>query len=56
MMMVDVTHISNVHIGDEVVLFGKGISLQELAKSAGTIAYNVMTGISPRVKRVYYEE
>jgi alanine racemase len=45
-----------VQIGDEVVLYGKGILLQELAKWAGTIPYNIMTGIAPRVKRLYYEE
>jgi alanine racemase len=56
MMMVDVTSIANVQIGDEVVLYGKGILLQELAKWAGTIPYNIMTGIAPRVKRLYYEE
>jgi alanine racemase len=56
MMMVDITNIANVKIGDEVELYGKGIALPELAKMAGTIPYNVMTGISPRVKRVYYEE
>jgi len=56
MMMVDITNIANVQIGDEVVLYGKGILLQELAKWAGTIPYNIMTGIAPRVKRLYYEE
>jgi len=56
MMMVDITNIANVQIGDEVVLYGKGILLQELAKWAETIPYNIMTGIAPRVKRLYYEE
>ena len=42
--------------GDEVIIFGKEIPIQELANWAGTIPYEIMTGISERVKRVYYEE
>ena len=42
--------------GDTVEIFGKHISIQEVAKAADTIAYEIMTGISLRVKRVYIEE
>ena len=56
MVMVDVTGIPGVKQGDEVIIFGKEISIQELANWAGTIPYEIMTGISERVKRVYYEE
>jgi alanine racemase len=56
MVMVDVTDIPGVKQGDEVIIFGKEISIQELANWAGTIPYEIMTGISERVKRVYYEE
>src|SRR5258705_1276933 len=56
MVMVDVTSIGGVKQGDEVIIFGKEISIQELANWAGTIPYEIMTGISERVKRVYYEE
>ena len=56
MVMVDVTDISEVKQGDEVIIFGKEIPIQELANWAGTIPYEIMTGISERVKRVYYEE
>ena len=42
--------------GDEVVVFGEALSVSELAKWAGTIPYEILTGISQRVKRVYYEE
>lgn len=42
--------------GDTVVLFGKGHSINDLAKSLNTIAYEVLTGISRRVKRVYFKE
>ena len=56
MVMVDVSGIPNVKQGDEVIIFGKEIPIQELANWAGTIPYEIMTGISERVKRVYYEE
>lgn len=55
MFMIDVTGLS-VQEGDEVVLFGKPLSVQQVAEWAGTIPYEIMTGISQRVKRVYYEE
>lgn len=56
MVMVDVTAIPGVKQGDEVIIFGKEVSIQDLANWAGTIPYEIMTGISERVKRVYYEE
>jgi Alr-MurF fusion protein len=56
MIMVDVTDIPGVREGDEVIIFGSVLPLQQLAQWAGTIPYEMMTGISQRVKRVYYEE
>ncbi|TDO28760.1 bifunctional UDP-N-acetylmuramoyl-tripeptide:D-alanyl-D-alanine ligase/alanine racemase [Sediminibacterium goheungense] len=56
MTMVDVTDIPEAKEGDEVEVFGKHIPVQELAKATGTIAYEIMTGISQRVKRIYVEE
>lgn len=56
MTMIDVTGIPGVKQGDEAIIFGKEISIQDLANWAGTIPYEIMTGISERVKRVYYEE
>lgn len=56
MCMIDVTDIPNVQPGDAVEIFGKHISIQEVAKAAETISYEIMTGISLRVKRVYIEE
>jgi alanine racemase len=56
MIMVDVTDIQNVKEGDDVVIFGSDLPIQKVASWAGTIAYEVMTGISQRVKRVYFEE
>lgn len=55
MCMLDVSHIAGVAEGDEVTVFGKNLPLEELAHQAGTIPYEIMTGISQRVKRVYFE-
>jgi alanine racemase len=55
MSMVDVTDIT-CEVGDEVILFGKNPSIQEMADKIGTIAYEVLTGIGDRVKRVYFSE
>ena len=56
MCMIDVTDIAGVVAGDVVEIFGTHVSVQALAKQAGTIPYEIMTGISQRVKRVYFEE
>ena len=53
--MADVTGMETSE-GDEVVIFDDSHPVMEIAKSAGTIPYEIMTGISRRVKRVYYHE
>jgi alanine racemase len=55
MIMVDVTN-KKVKEGDRVELIGKHYSIEKMAEAMGTIAYEVMTGISRRVNRVYLEE
>lgn len=52
MMMIDITGI-NCREGDEVIIFGKEHSAEVLASSANTISYELITGISQRVKRVF---
>ncbi len=56
MTMLDVTGLETIKEGDEVVVFGESLPLYTLAKWAETIPYELMTGISQRVKRVYFEE
>ncbi|MEO6612065.1 MAG: alanine racemase [Chitinophagaceae bacterium] len=56
MFMVDVTGIPGVKEGDDVIIFGAPLPVQQLARWADTIPYEIMTGISQRVKRVYFEE
>jgi alanine racemase len=45
-----------VSVGDEVILLGQGIVVDDLAQWTGTNEYEVMTNISPRVPRVYVNE
>ena len=54
MCMIDVTHIDEIHEGDEVEVYGPTISIIQQAKKIGTIAYELLTHISVRVKRLYY--
>jgi alanine racemase len=56
MTMIDVTDIPDTKEGDEVIVFGNELSIKQIAEWAGTIPYEIMTGISQRVKRVYFEE
>lgn len=55
MTMLDVTGMP-VSDGDEVIVFGQDLPVAILAKWAGTIPYEILTNISQRVKRVYFEE
>ena len=55
MTMLDITGIPAGE-GDEVIVFGRELPVIELAGWAHTIAYEILTGISQRVKRVYFEE
>jgi Alr-MurF fusion protein len=54
MTMLDITNITDVKEGDKVIVFGKELSVNILSELTGTIPYEVMTGISQRVKRVYF--
>lgn len=53
--MIDVTGI-DCKVGDTVEIFGAHAPLQRLADVLDTIPYEVLTSVSPRVKRVYYRE
>ena len=55
MCMVDVTGLQAT-VGDEVELMGDHILVSTIAENIGTIPYEILTGISQRVKRVYLQE
>jgi alanine racemase len=56
MCMIDITGIPEVNEGDEVIVFGNELPVTLLAEWGGTISYEIMTGISQRVKRIYVNE
>ncbi|MFT3908777.1 MAG: bifunctional UDP-N-acetylmuramoyl-tripeptide:D-alanyl-D-alanine ligase/alanine racemase [Ferruginibacter sp.] len=55
MTMLDITGIAAGE-GDEVIVFGEELPVSDVAKWAQTIPYEILTNISQRVKRVYFEE
>jgi alanine racemase len=55
MTMLDITGIEASE-GDEVIVFGEELPITDLAEAMDTIPYEILTGISRRVKRVYFQE
>ena len=53
--MIDVTD-AQCQVGDKVEIFGKQLPIEQLSEARGTIGYEILTSISPRVKRVYFRE
>jgi len=53
MIMIDVTNIKNVRVGDEVVLLDSHVLASEAAKQTGTISYEIVTRINPLIKRFF---
>ena len=46
----------DVQEGDQVEVFGNNITISEIAEKLDTIPYEILTGVSRRVKRIYYQE
>jgi alanine racemase len=55
MCMIDITDI-NANENDEVIVFGESYPITQIAKDVGTIPYEILTNVSRRVKRIYYQE
>ena len=55
MTMVDATQ-ANAQAGDEVLIFGQELPITQIAQQIGTIPYELLTGVSERVKRVFFKE
>lgn len=53
--MIDVTGVP-CRVGDRVEIFGSNIPVNDLADILDTIPYEILTSVSPRVKRIYYRE
>jgi len=54
--MIDVTDIPDVREGDSVEIFGEHLPVTVLSDVLGTIPYEVLTSVSGRVKKVYYQD
>ena len=54
-VMIDVTD-APCKVGDTVEIFGEHVPVETLSEARGTIPYEILTSVSPRVKRVYYRE
>jgi len=54
-IMVDITDCRDVSIRDDVVLWGRGLPIEEIANASGTISYDLMCGVTGRVPRRYIE-
>lgn len=52
--MVDVTDAPGVSVGDSVEIFGPAMAVERLAEKLGTIPYEILTSVSPRVRRTYF--
>ncbi len=50
MMTVDLTPIPNARVGSRVTLWGDGLPIDEVANAAGTIGYELMCALAPRVR------
>ena len=55
MCMIDITNIPAIE-GDEVIVFGENYPIWKIAEVVDTIPYEILTGISRRVKRIYFQE
>lgn len=60
LLMLDIGHLPQAQVGDEVVFFGRQggafQSVREVAEAAGTIPYEILVGISQRIRRLYTSE
>lgn len=55
MTMIDITDI-DATVGDEIIIFGNQIPISTLAEKLHTIPYEILTNVSERVKRVYFQD
>jgi alanine racemase len=53
LISIDITGVPGVEPGDEVVLWGEGLPVDEVAAHCDTISYDLLTGVSGRVPRIY---
>jgi len=53
MICIDLRNCTQACIGDEVIVWGDGLPVDDIACAAGTIAYEMLSGVSSRVQYHY---
>ena len=53
MICVELDESDDVTVGDQAILWGAGLPIEEVATTAGTIPYTLMCGVAKRVRRNY---
>ena len=51
MLSVDMRAVAQAQVGDEVILWGQGLPVEEIAQAAGTIPYTLLCGLTQRLPR-----
>ena len=52
MLHVDLSEIEDAGVGSPVTLWGRGMPVDEVAQAAGTVGYELLCAIAPRMQRV----
>jgi alanine racemase len=52
MLQVDLSELPQADVGSRVVLWGEGMPIEEVARAAGTIGYELMCALTARVRIV----
>jgi alanine racemase len=53
LITIDLENDPDARVGDRVVLWGEGLTVEEIARAAGTIPYELVTRLGSRVRREY---
>ncbi|MDD6189929.1 MAG: alanine racemase [Clostridiales bacterium] len=53
MCMADISDVPDTKVGDEVLIFGEDLPIEEHAEKIGTISYEMLCSVSARVPRIY---
>lgn len=52
MLAIDLTEVENAQLNSPVILWGEGMPVEEIAQAAGTISYELLCALSPRVEKI----
>ena len=56
MLAIDLSYIENAQCGSTVILWGKGLPVEEIAHAAGTISYELLCAMAPRVESIIQDD